>query len=265
MPLPVTHPLLPPDITVLDLAALAWFLGVWGSYTLVQDRLLTRRVGINQHLALVRTHWIARMLERDVRIMDSQLVGHTMNSATFFASTTMLVLAGLLGSFGAIEHAHEIIGGLAFTVKTSRGLFEMKMLLLVLIFAFAFFKFTWALRQFNYCIALIGSAPEPPLDGVTRATMAATIGGVLSLAVMAFNEGLRAYYFAIAALAWMIHPWALVAASAGVVVILVRRQAFSRAERLIRTQADALNAAPDRPDAASPASPERRSGPQGRA
>lgn len=232
--------MLPPDMTTLDLAAVGWFLGVWLVYTIVQDRLLTRRIGINQHLKLVRAHWMERMLERENRIMDSQLVGHTMHSATFFASTTMLVLAGLLGSFGAIEHAHQIIVGLAFTVKTSRGLFEMKMLLLVAIFAFAFFKFSWALRQFNYTIALIGSAPNPPVDEPERRAMAATIGGVLSLAIVAFNEGLRAYYFALAALGWLVHPWALVAASAGVVFILVRRQGFSGAERLIRRQTDGL-------------------------
>ncbi|PWC45708.1 DUF599 family protein [Azospirillum sp. TSO22-1] len=231
---------MPSDATPLDLIAFVWFLGAWTAFTLVQDYLLTGRVAVNQHLTLIRSAWMERMLERDNRIMDSQLVGHTMNSCTFFASTTMLVLAGLVGSFGAIERVHEIMGGLSFTVRTSRELLEIKVLVLMGIFVFGFFKFTWALRQYNYCCALIGSAPLPPVPEAERKAMAGNIAAAMTLAVKAFNGGLRAYYFALAALAWFIHPGVLIAATAFVLAVLIRRQAFSRTERVISAQADAL-------------------------
>ncbi len=231
---------MPPDITPLDAIAFAWFLASWIGFTITQDRLLKGRVFVNHHLKLLRREWMDRMLQRDNRIMDSQLVGHTMNSCTFFASTTMLVLAGLLGSFGAIEHAHEIVGSLAVTVKTSREFFELKMLLLVAIFTFGFFKFTWALRQYNYCCALIGSAPLPPVPEEERRVMAAHIAEAMTLAVTALNGGLRAYYFALAALAWMIDPWSFMLASTGVVLVLTRRQGFSATEKIIRLQAEVL-------------------------
>ncbi|MBX9635094.1 MAG: DUF599 domain-containing protein [Magnetospirillum sp.] len=231
---------MPPDVTPLDLIAFVWFTGAWAVFTIVQDYLLKGRVAVNQHLGVIRRAWMERMLERDNRIMDSQLVGHTMNSCTFFASTTMLVLAGLVGSFGAIERVHEIIGGLSFTVPTSRELLELKMLMLMGIFVFGFFKFTWALRQYNYCCALLGSAPLPPVPDAERVVMAENIAAAMTLAVKAFNGGLRAYYFALAALAWFIHPVALIAATGGVLVVLVRRQVFSRTERVISAQADAL-------------------------
>ena len=231
---------MPSDATPLDLIAVVWFLGAWSAFTLVQDYLLKERVAVNQHLTLIRAVWMERMLERDNRIMDSQLVGHTMNSCTFFASTTMLVLAGLVGSFGAIERVHEIMGGLSFTVHTSRELLELKMLVLMGIFVFSFFKFTWALRQYNYCCALIGSAPVPPVPEAERKVMAGNIAATMTLAVKAFNGGLRAYYFALAALAWFIHPGVLIAATAFVLMVLIRRQAFSRTERVIAAQADAL-------------------------
>jgi len=230
----------PADITTLDLFALVWLIGVWVTFTIVQDYLLKDRVAVNQHLTIIRRHWMERMLERDNRIMDSQLVGHTMNSCTFFASTTMLVLAGLVGSFSGLERVHEIIGSLSFTVKTSRELLELKMLLLVGIFVFAFFKFTWALRQYNYCCALLGSAPLPPVPEDVRRVMGENIASVLTLAVKAFNGGLRAYYFALAALAWIAGPWFLVVATGAVLLVLVRRQGYSRTERVISAQADAL-------------------------
>jgi len=230
----------PADVTVLDLIAFAWFVGAWAAFTLVQDYLLQERVAVNLHLRVIRRHWMERMLERDNRIMDSQLVGHTMNSCTFFASTTMLVLAGLVGSFGGIERVHEIVGSLYFTTKTSREFFELKMLLLVCIFVFAFFKFTWALRQYNYCCALLGSAPLPPIPDEERRIMAENIGAAITLAVTALNGGLRAYYFALAALGWVVGPVVLMASTGAVLLVLVRRQGFSRTERVISAQADAL-------------------------
>lgn len=231
---------MPADVTPLDLFAFAWFLGAWTAFTLVQDYLLRDRVAVNQHLTLIRRVWMERMLERDNRIMDSQLVGHTMNSCTFFASTTMLVLAGLVGSFGAIERVHDILRGLSFAVHTSRELLEVKMLVLMGIFVFGFFKFTWALRQYNYCCALLGSAPLPPVPDAERRLMAGHIADAMTLAVKAFNGGLRSYYFALAALAWFVHPWVFMAATGGVLLVLVRRQGFSRTERVISAQADVL-------------------------
>ena len=233
---------LPTDATALDLAALAWFVGVWSLFNLWQDVLLRGRSSLNQHMKVLRRHWMERMLERENRIMDSTLVGHTMQSCTFFASTTMLILAGLIGSFGAIEQAHGIVGDLSFTVRTSREFFELKMLVMVGIFTFGFFKFTWALRQYNYCCALIGAAPLPPLPREERQSMGLRIASALTLAVTAFNGGLRSYYFALAALGWFISPWLFMTASAAVVAILLRRQVLSRTEVAIREQTDALEA-----------------------
>ncbi len=235
---------MPSDVSLIDAVAFGWFLASWIGFTVVQDHLLKGRVAVNQHLKILRRHWMERMLERDNRIMDSQLVGHTMNSCTFFASTSMLVLAGLVGSFGAIEHAHGIVGDLSFTVRTSRQFFEVKMLLLVAIFTFGFFKFTWALRQYNYCCALIGSAPPPPVAADERRAMAETIAEAMTLAVTALNGGLRAYYFAMAALGWFIGPWLFMLGSSTVLVVLTRRQGFSATETAIRRQTDRLEGRP---------------------
>ncbi|MBP2292194.1 DUF599 domain-containing protein [Azospirillum rugosum] len=230
----------PSDLSLPDILAFFWFWLCWVGFTVIQDRLLSARVAVNQHLKLVRRHWMRRMLDRDNRIMDSQLVGHTMHSCTFFASTNMLVLAGLVGALGAVEHAHDVIGNLTIAVRTSREFFELKMLLLVAIFTFGFFKFTWALRQYNYCCALIGSAPLPPVPEPERSAMADTIAEAMTLAVTALNGGMRAYYFAMAALGWMLGPWVFMLGSAAVVIVLTRRQGFSATEKVIRVQADAL-------------------------
>ena len=63
------------DIAAIDIAALLWLLAVWGSYNLIMDRLLSRRVGLNQYMKGVRRDWMLRMMDRENRITDAALVG----------------------------------------------------------------------------------------------------------------------------------------------------------------------------------------------
>jgi uncharacterized membrane protein len=225
-----------PDATPLDFAALAWFLIVWLGYGWVADRIPGRAIGLNHHMVALRECWMARMVERDNRIMDSQLVGHTIHSVTFFASTTMLVLAGLVGLFGALDRIDATLADMTFPVHTSKEFLEAKMLLLLALFVHGFFKFTWSLRQFNYLCALIGSTPVAPVPPEQRAPLANASAAVLTEAVVSFNAGLRAYYFAIGVLAWFIQPWLFMALTAGMLAVLLNRQLRSPSFRAIDQQ-----------------------------
>jgi len=229
------------DLGPLDLFALAVFLAGWLGYNVVVDHFLTRGTrGLNRHMLALRDAWMLRMLERENRITDSSLLGHTIHSISFFASTTMIVLAGLVGLLGGIDRAYLVVNDLGFTRPVTKPLFEAKMLLLIVLFIYAFFRFTWALRQFNYCCALVGSAPLPPIDEARRTRIATHIATVLSLGIVSFNGGLRAYYFAVAALAWLIDPLAMIGMTLWTIAILVRRQYFSRTYRAVAEEIDLL-------------------------
>lgn len=223
---------MPFDMTWADVGAFLWFLAVWAGYNLVMDHLLGRGAGLNQRLKELRRAWMRQMLARDNRITDSSLIGNAIHSVAFFASTTMLVIAGLVGIFAAIEQAHAVVSELAFAVRTSRGFFEAKVLLLLAIFVYAFFRFTWALRQFNYACVLVGAAPPPSAADAER--WAESAAEVVTLAVSSFNGGLRAYYFALAVLAWFVQPWAFALVTAGMLAVLLRRQTASRTFAAIR-------------------------------
>lgn len=97
-------------------------------------------------------------------------------------------------------------------------------MILVVIFVYAFFKFTWALRQFNYRSTLIGAAPPGPDEAFARRA-----AQVSTHASKDFNQGLRAYYFSLAALAWFISPWVFMGATTLVVVVLYVREYRSSA------------------------------------
>ena len=54
------------------------------------------------------------------------------------------------------------------------------------------------------------------------------IARITSSASVNFNNGLRAYYFALAALAWFLHPWLMIVATGWVVYVLYRREFRSK-------------------------------------
>ena len=237
------------ELRPLDLLALATFVIVWIGYGTLFDGMWRRPTSINTQMLAIREAWMMRMLRRDVRIMDATLIGHSIHSATFFASTTIIVLAALVGVMGSAERVHSTAVSLSLLFAgTTQGMFEMKLLLLIAIYVYAFFKFTWAIRQFNYFCAIIGAAPEP--TGQPNRAMAKRMALLLTHAIWQFNSGVRAHYFAIAALGWMIHPFVLLGLTLLVPILLVRRQLFSATAQTIAIHTAELGAA----DAAPPAS-----------
>jgi len=232
---------MPADIDPLDLAAFAVFALSWLAYHLLFDGWLRRPHSINALMQRVRRHWMHNLLLRNVRIMDSQLIGHTIHSASFFASTTIVVLAGLIGVLGSADRITAAVTNVTVLLQVDQRLFEWKVGLLIGIFIYAFFKFTWALRQFNYFCAVLGSAHEYSTDNADVEASAAWMADVMTHAVIELNAGVRAYYFAFAALGWFVHPLLFMLSTVFMVLVLVRRQLFSPTARTLRLHADTLD------------------------
>ncbi len=212
----------------LDFIALGWFFSCWIGYVLVVDHTRLRERSITAYMRDFRRRWMQGMLLREQRIMDATLQGNLLSGVAFFASTTIFAIGGLLAMLGASERAVELVADLPFAAPTTRAQWEVKVLLLALVFIYAFFKFAWAFRLFNYCSVLIGAAPEKrELDdeAIAYAERAVRIN---ALAASHFNRGIRAYFFALAALAWFIHPWLYMLATALVIVVLVGREFRTR-------------------------------------
>ena len=51
-----------------------------------------------------------------------------------------------------------------------------------------------------------------------------------------FNQGLRAYYFSLAALSWFVNPWVFIAATTLVIAVLYWREYHSEALRMLRNR-----------------------------
>lgn len=234
---------MPADLDWLDLAALAVFVACWVGYPYLIER-SPGRPSINRLMHPLRHIWMLRMLERDLRIPDTQILGFAFQSASFFASTTIIVIAALVGAFGALDRVHLTVAEFALFKTGSRELMEYKLLLLIIVFFYALLAFTWALRQYNYLAAIIGAAPQPPVPRAAADEIAAALGRLISSAVGSVNAGMRAYYFAIAALLWFVHPLLFLAGTIGIVALLAHRQSRSSAARAVQALATLLDRTP---------------------
>ena len=173
-----------------------------------------------------RKQWIRMALTRDNRIADTNIVANLERNVSFFASSSLLVLAGLVTLLSSADTALGMLAEVPFSDQSSRGEWEVKVLLLVFLFVYAFFKFTWALRQYGLVSVMIGAAPEnslkPGRDEILKHVD--SISKMASKASGNFNNGLRSYYFSMAALGWFINGWVLIALSIFIVFILYRRE-----------------------------------------
>jgi uncharacterized membrane protein len=151
-------------------------------------------------------------------------VGNLMQNVSFYANTTIYVIAGLLALLGTMDKLIDAASDLPFARAVSREVWEVKLLLLLMVFVVAYFKFTWSLRQFNMLSILIGAAP-PPGEGTEED--AQRFAKVNSLAGDEFNRGIRAYYFGLAAVFWFVQPWLFVAVTTLIVLVLYRRDFLS--------------------------------------
>lgn len=222
------------EFSTMDLVAVGLFFGCWGGYNLVIDGPLRRPHSINAIMVTLREVWMSQLLLRENRIVDSTLVGHTIHSAAFFASTTVLVLAGLMGVLGSADQAYAAVSKISMLPNSGQTQFEWKIALLIAIFIYAFFKFTWALRQYNYFCAVLGSAPDARAGGIDIDAYSRCMAAVLSHAVQELNAGVRAYYFAFAAFGWFIDARVLMAGTLFIMAVLARRQLASPTARALR-------------------------------
>ena len=217
------------QVAWLDLAAPAFFLLAWSGYVLVADGPIGMRRSLMGRMHELRRLWMQRMLARENRIGDMQVVIILAQSNAFFASTALLIIGAGLAILGAHEQAINILQQMPWVANTPLFLWELKVMLIEIVFVYAFFKLTWSLRQFNYVAILIGAAP-PHTEAEQAHTQryAETAAGVASRAAEHFNKALRTYYFGLAALSWFIQPVLFMALTALVVIVVYRREFRSR-------------------------------------
>ena len=212
-----------------DWVAIVVFFGGWSGYAwFARDRSLTRP-SILGATNRVRRQWMLQTTYRQVRVLDGTVIQNLSTSPSFFASTTVLIIGGLLAVLGTSEKANELVRDLPFAASNNSSvlLFDLKVILLLVVFVYAFFRFTWSMRQYTFGALLVAAAPEAEQfesQGLSREAFANKAGRMVGLAAETFNDGLRAYYFSFAAVGWFFSPVVFMVATAGVIYILFTRE-----------------------------------------
>ncbi|MAW88605.1 MAG: hypothetical protein CMJ42_18960 [Phyllobacteriaceae bacterium] len=221
-------------IAVADLAALSAFVAAWLAFELAVDHTPLRHRSLSGLMAHGRREWMLVMAERDMRMVDTAVLGGLQQGAAYFGTVAMLAIGGCFAAMGATEQALRLFEDLPLVGAISRSLFELKLVGLTLIYVYAFFKFGWSYRLFNYCSILVGGVQQPDqADSATRRRQALRAGEMNVLASRHFTAGQRALFMALAYLGWFAGPLALLASTVFVIAVLVRRQFFSNARRVL--------------------------------
>jgi uncharacterized membrane protein len=213
-------------LPAIDWLAVVWLFAAWVGYARFAKRRATTRPSVLATTNRIRLLWMRQTTWRDNRVVDGVVVQSLATSPSFFASTTILIIGGLLAVLGTTDKASELVREIPFAARTTALVFDLKVVLLAAIFVYAFFRFTWSMRQYTFGALLVASAPahDATWTEEARDAFAQRAGGVMGLAAETFNDGLRAYYMAFAAIAWFFSPWACMAATAFVVWVLYRRE-----------------------------------------
>ena len=220
-----------------DWAAVIWFFSAWSGYAWFARHRGERYASLLQTTNRYRRYWMLQATSRDPRVLDGIITQTLSTSPSFFASTTIIIIGGLLALLGTTDKAADFVREIPFAVRTTMLVFDLKVLVLLSIFVYAFFRFSWSMRQYTFAALVIGSMPDPKdFDSgkFDRTHFADRAGTLLGMAAETFNDGVRAYYFAFAAIAWFFSPVAFALAAAMVVLILYSREYRSEVLHVLR-------------------------------
>jgi uncharacterized membrane protein len=222
------------SFTPLDLVALGWFVTAWGAYAILLEFVPHRREGLNARMNGYRVVWIRRMLDREMRMVDMQVMAALQNGTAFFASTSLFAIGGALTLVRSTDEVLNVVALLPFGIQTSRTLWEIKAIGLVVIFVYAFFKFAWSYRLYNYVAILLGAMP-PPAEKETAEAEAHVkrTAALFTAAGRHFNHGQRSFFFALGFLGWFISPYVFMGTTTAVVFVMWWRQFRSDASRAL--------------------------------
>ncbi len=220
-----------------DWFALLWFLAAWAGYAWFSRYWGGKTPSLLAVTNRYRRYWMLQATAREPRVLDGIIAQSLSSSPSFFASATIIIIGGLLALLGTTDKAAEFVREIPFAARTSMLVFELKVLMLIGIFVYAFFRFSWSMRQYTFAALVIGSMPPPEefaAGKFAREPFADRGATLLGMAAETFNDGIRAYYFSFAAMAWFFSPTVFVFAAALVVAVLYNREFRSHVLHVLR-------------------------------
>lgn len=227
----------------LDLLSLAAFILGWLylNYRIesVSERNHRRKRSTHELMKDFRYRWLYVATKRDNRIVDATILSSLQQSTRFFISSTIIAIGGMIALVTQSDKLVTLAHLFATTPLPQNAqmselvnLWEMKLLFTTLILAIALLSFIWSSRLFGYCAVVFGAIPVDVSDAETEhvANQAAALN---VSAARNFNRGLRAIYFALASLAWLLGSLPFLLATIATFATLYRREFASKSRSIL--------------------------------
>ena len=212
----------------LDLVALVTLAISFTSYSSISTFIFGGN--ISARMLAWRKIWARQMMWRDERSTDISLVRGLIGNVSFFATTTVFVISGLLALIGSSGAIVEKLNALPHVETVTEETVLVKLCTLLVMAVVAFFKFGWAMRLHANTLLIVGAAPEPSKQNSDEAEYISDhLAEMSALASGHFQGGVRAYYFGFASLPWLLSAWLLFPSLILMIGVAIRREFYSNA------------------------------------
>ena len=221
--------------TALDSAAFLLLLLAWLATGFLAEHPPSWRPSVSHLMKDYRRRWMVELLTRDPRIFDISLIDSLRQSAAFFISGAMIAIGGGVAMIGNTATLQGLAKDLTIGSETAQ--LRIKLIVVVALMGNALLKFVWSHRLFGYCAIMMAAIPNDYTNPIAR-PRADQAAEIIITAARSFNRGLNGIYFALAGLAWLIGPKALVWAVILTTAVLIRREFASHSRAVMMQKLD---------------------------
>lgn len=223
-------------LTLTDAIAVAAFFAAWAWLGWRIGHPSADKPSVTVLMQDYRLQWMQVMVTRQPRIFDAQTMMSLRQSTSFFASTCLLAIGGLLALIGNVDPLQGVATRLT-NMESASAVLQVKLFLPLVMLGNGFLKFVWSNRVFGYCSVIMGAVPNDPNDPQAL-PLARKAGDLNARAAMNFNAGLRSMYFALCALAWVAGAWVLLIGVAVTAWVVWSREFASASRKIIMAGID---------------------------
>ena len=105
----------------VDILAVGFFVLEWAVYAVTLEHTAYGRDSLSARMHVYREIWIRRMLDREARMVDMQIMASLQNGTAFFASTSLLAVGGGLALLRSTNDALAVFGKLPIDLSPVAG------------------------------------------------------------------------------------------------------------------------------------------------
>ena len=216
---------------LLDLMILTPFLCLWAGYYQYSQLMAKQAESLSSSMLAHRVSAAKNVMGKETKITGAFILSNIDRNVSFFASTTLLILASLTGLLAKADVIQQVVNNTPNAFPLTTGQIYLRLLTLIAIFVYAYFTLTWSLRQSSFASVMIGAGASSNTENdLSYARLTAKL---MDYSAHSANQGLRAYYFSLAVLTWFYHPVVFVCSCLAVVAVLFRREFTSRTTKLL--------------------------------